>query len=47
MNTENFPFESLFWKVLRLNLSLVSVYQQVMRQPIYAISERVYHVINF
>ena len=35
-NTANVTFEKLFWKFLRLELSLFSVYRRVIRQPIYA-----------
>ena len=42
MNTANVSFESLFWKVLRLNLSVILVYWRMIRQPNYAVSKRIY-----
>ena len=42
VNTANVIFESLFWKVLRLNVSIMLVLQRIIRQPICAILKRVY-----
>ena len=47
INTTSVSLESLFWKVLWFNLSLVSVYRQIIRQPIFAISKRVSYNIQW